>query len=142
MTELCFQPSSHQSFHIAMCLRVLRDALLQARGLWLEQIRHDDHHLFAKLKAATLFSVRKHTFKINSEYIGCSKFCSWEQNLEIKRLQAFQSWLASKMEYHTGQRYSDVVGYIRKRLRSEILRTAVISLRGDRSARLLLLCRN
>ena len=24
-------------FHIAMCLRVLRDALLQARGLWLKQ---------------------------------------------------------------------------------------------------------
>ena len=25
--------------------------------------------------------------------------------------------LASKMEYHTGQRYSDAVGYIGKRLR-------------------------
>jgi len=43
--------------------------------------------------------------------------------------------LASKMEYHTGQRYSDAVGYIRKRLRFEILRTTVISLRGDRGAR-------
>ena len=43
--------------------------------------------------------------------------------------------LASKMEYHTGQRYSDAVGYIRKRLRLEILRTTVISLRGDRGAR-------
>ena len=41
--------------------------------------------------------------------------------------------LASKTEYHTGQRYSDAVGYIRKRLRFEILR--VISLRGDRGAR-------
>ena len=40
--------------------------------------------------------------------------------------------LASKMEY---QRYSDAVGYIRKRLRFEILRTTVISLRGDRGAR-------
>ena len=39
------------------------------------------------------------------------------------------------MEYHTGQRYSDAVGYIRKRLRFEILRTTVISLRGDRGAR-------
>ena len=27
--------------------------------------------------------------------------------------------LASKMEYHTGQRYSDAVGYIRKRLASK-----------------------
>ena len=41
----------------------------------------------------------------------------------------------TKMEYHTGQRYSDAVGYIRKRLRFEILRTTVISLRGDRGAR-------
>ena len=32
---------SHVStLHIAMCLRVLRDALLQARGLWLEQCLH------------------------------------------------------------------------------------------------------
>ena len=31
--------------------------------------------------------------------------------------------------------YSDAVGYIRKRLRFEILRTTVISLRGDRGAR-------
>ena len=43
--------------------------------------------------------------------------------------------LYTKMEYHTGQRYSDAVGYIRKRLRFEILRTTVISLRGDRGAR-------
>ena len=28
--------------------------------------------------------------------------------------------LASKMEYHTGQRYSDAVGYIWKHLRFEI----------------------
>ena len=41
--------------------------------------------------------------------------------------------LASKM------RYSDAVGYIRKRLRFEILRTTVISLRGDRVARKTLL---
>ena len=43
--------------------------------------------------------------------------------------------LSSKMEYHTGQKYSDSVSYIRKRLRFEILRTTVISLRGDRGAR-------
>ena len=40
--------------------------------------------------------------------------------------------LASKMEYHTGQRYLDAVGYmIRKHLRFEILRITVISLCGD-----------
>ena len=33
--------------------------------------------------------------------------------------------LASKMEYLTGQRYSDAVGYIRKRLCIETLRTTV-----------------
>ena len=43
--------------------------------------------------------------------------------------------LASKMEYHTGQRDSNAVEYIRKRLRFEILKTTVISLRGDRGAR-------
>ena len=43
--------------------------------------------------------------------------------------------LASEMEYHNGQRYSDAVGNIRKRLRFQILRTTVISLRGDRGAR-------
>ena len=36
------------------------------------------------------------------------------------------------MEYHTGQRYSDAVGYMRKRLLFEILRTTVISLQGAR----------
>ena len=32
---------SNETFHIAMCLRVLRDALLQvqAKGLWLEQMK-------------------------------------------------------------------------------------------------------
>ena len=39
------------------------------------------------------------------------------------------------MEYHTVQRYSDAVGYVRNRLRFKILRTTVISLRGDRGAR-------
>ena len=32
-------------------------------------------------------------------------------------------------------RYSDAVGYMRKRLRFDILTTTVISLRGDRGAR-------
>ena len=44
--------------------------------------------------------------------------------------------LASKREYHTGQRYPDGVGYnIRKRLHFEVLRTTVLPLRGDRGAR-------
>ena len=47
--------------------------------------------------------------------------------------------LASKMKYHTGQRFSDAVGYIRKRLRYEILRTTVISVLGDRGAERILL---
>ena len=44
--------------------------------------------------------------------------------------------LAQRMEVSTGQRYADAVGYIRKRLRFEILKTTVIALRGDRGARL------
>ena len=43
--------------------------------------------------------------------------------------------LANKMEYHTVQRYSDAVGYVRNRLQFKILRTTVISLQGDRGAR-------
>ena len=39
------------------------------------------------------------------------------------------------MEYHIGLRYLDAVGYIRKRLQFEILRTTVISPRGDKGAR-------
>ena len=39
------------------------------------------------------------------------------------------------MEYYTGQRYADAVGYIRKRLRFKMLITRVISFRGDRGAR-------
>ena len=44
--------------------------------------------------------------------------------------------LAERMEFSTGQRYADAVGYIRKRLRFEILKTTVIALRGDRGAKL------
>ena len=44
--------------------------------------------------------------------------------------------LAERMEIATGQRYADAVGYIRKRLRFEILKTTVIALRGDRGAKL------
>ena len=44
--------------------------------------------------------------------------------------------LAQKMEASSGQRYSDAVSFLRKRLRFELLKTSVIALRGDRGARL------
>ena len=44
--------------------------------------------------------------------------------------------LAQRMEFATGQRYADAVGYIRKQIRFEILKTTVIALHGDRGARL------
>ena len=44
--------------------------------------------------------------------------------------------LAQKMESPTGQRYSDSVTYLRKRLRFEVLKTTVISIRGDRGPKL------
>ena len=44
--------------------------------------------------------------------------------------------LAERMEISTGQRYSDAVSFIRKRLRFELLKTTVIALRGDRGSRL------
>ena len=40
------------------------------------------------------------------------------------------------MEISTGQCYADIVGYIKKRLRFEILKSTVISLRGDRGSKL------
>ena len=53
---------------------------------------------------------------------------SEETNKAVKRL-------AQRMETVTHQRYSEVVGFIRKRLRFELLKTTVIALRGDRGAR-------
>ena len=44
--------------------------------------------------------------------------------------------LAQKMEASSGQKYSDAVSFLRKRLRFELLKTSVIALRGDRGARL------
>ena len=49
--------------------------------------------------------------------------------LSCNLIQGLNHELASKMEYHTGQRYSNAVGYVRKRPRFEIVRTTVISLR-------------
>ena len=43
--------------------------------------------------------------------------------------------LAQRMETVTHKRYSEVVGFIRKRLRFELLKTTVIVLRGDRGAK-------
>ena len=43
--------------------------------------------------------------------------------------------LAQRMEVATGQRYSDSVSFIRKRLRFELLKTTVIALRGDRGSK-------
>ena len=44
--------------------------------------------------------------------------------------------LAQKMELATGQRYSDSVSFMRRRLRFELLKTTVIALRGDRGHRM------
>ena len=40
--------------------------------------------------------------------------------------------LAEKISSKTGQRYSDTIGFVRRRLRFDLLRTCVISLRGFR----------
>lgn len=40
--------------------------------------------------------------------------------------------LAEKMSRKTGQRYSDTIAFIRRRLRFDLLKTCVISLRGFR----------
>ena len=40
--------------------------------------------------------------------------------------------LAQQMEYATGQKKADAIGFIRKRLRFELLKTTVIALRGYR----------
>ena len=53
-----------------------------------------------------------------------------------KEAQKLVKRLAQRMEVSTGQRYADAVGYIRKRLRFELLKTTVIALRGDRGAKL------
>ena len=53
-----------------------------------------------------------------------------------KEAQKLVKRLAQRMEVSTGQRYADAVGYIRKRLRFELLKTTIIALRGDRGAKL------
>ncbi len=44
--------------------------------------------------------------------------------------QKLMKKIAEKMEYATGQRYADVMGFIRKRIRFELLKTTLIALRG------------
>ena len=44
----------------------------------------------------------------------------------------FYKRLAEKIASKSGQRYSDTIGFIRRRLRFDLLRTTVISLRGFR----------
>ena len=50
--------------------------------------------------------------------------------------EIFSPPLSSHPKSALGQRYADAVGYIRERIRFEILKTTVIALRGDRGARL------
>jgi hypothetical protein len=44
--------------------------------------------------------------------------------------------LAQQMEYATGQKKADCIGFIRKRLRFELLKTTVIALRGYRGKKI------
>ena len=44
----------------------------------------------------------------------------------------FYKHLAEKISGKTGQRYSDTIGFIMRRLRFDLLKTCVISLRGFR----------
>ena len=47
----------------------------------------------------------------------------------------FYKHLATKISNKTGQKYSDTVAFIRRRLRFDLLRTCIISLRGYRGKR-------
>ena len=47
-------------------------------------------------------------------------------------MDKFVRRLAMKISAKRGERYSDTVGFIRRRIRFDLLRTCVISLRGFR----------
>ena len=49
-----------------------------------------------------------------------------------REAEAFFKKLGEKMSRKSGQRYSDSISFIRKRLRFDLLRTTIISLRGER----------
>ena len=46
--------------------------------------------------------------------------------------ERFYKQLATKISYKSGQRYCDTIAFIRRRLRFDLLRTCLISLRGFR----------
>ena len=49
----------------------------------------------------------------------------------------FLKHLAEKISLKKGQRYSDVMSFVRRRLRFDLLRTCIISIRGYRGTRTL-----
>ena len=49
-----------------------------------------------------------------------------------KEADTFFKKIAEKMSRKTGQSYSNSIGFIRKRLRFDLLKTTIISLRGFR----------
>ena len=49
--------------------------------------------------------------------------------------QALLKRIAERTERKTGQRYSDVMSFLRKRVRFDLLKTTIIALRGDRGKR-------
>ncbi len=52
-----------------------------------------------------------------------------------KEAQQFLKRVAERMVITNGQRYADAMGFIRKRIRFELLKTTVIALRGYRGCR-------
>ena len=49
-----------------------------------------------------------------------------------REAQGFMKKIAERMELTSGQKYSDCMGFMRKRLRFELLKTTLIALRGYR----------
>ena len=45
-----------------------------------------------------------------------------------RRLKPYSRWVAAKMANKTGQKYSETITFIRKRLRFDLLKTTVIAL--------------
>ena len=50
--------------------------------------------------------------------------------------QTFFRRIAEKTSVRTGQKYSDVISFIRKRIRFDLLKTTIIALRGDRGKKM------
>ena len=50
----------------------------------------------------------------------------------VREAQGFMKKIAERMELTSGQKYSDCMGFMRKRLRFELLKTTLIALRGYR----------